>query len=100
MEYRRWHGLLPRPPHLAMVIAGMSGVQVFDGREPQVMQSGDTMTLPAGIDHIITALADGTIVMNVIEGIYRVATDTGLEAIGGIHGGVEHEDGTVTPHGA
>jgi len=87
--------------HLTMVIAGQSAVQIFDGREPQAIVSGNTaMVLPAGVDHVITALEDGTIVLNVIKGAYGVATDTGLEAMRGTHGGVAHEDGTVTPHGA
>ncbi len=87
--------------HLTMVIVGQSGVQIFDGREPLEMTADDApLVLPAGVDHVITALDDGTIVLNAIEGIYRVATDTGLEAMSGQHGGVAHEDGTVTPHGA
>jgi hypothetical protein len=62
----------------------------LSGRPPEI--------LPAGTDHEITAIEDGTIVMNMIAGAYTTTTPAdGPPAQGG---GVELHDGTVVAHEA
>src|SRR5262249_52269677 len=51
--------------HTTVPLFGASEVQIFDGRPAIPMtHENNNLTLPANIDHEITASEDGTIIMN------------------------------------
>ncbi len=70
--------------HTTAVLAGQSKAEIFGFTSPRIMTPADeSWVLPANIDHEITALENGTIVMNMIVG--SVSGD-----------GVDGKDGGVT----
>jgi len=84
--------------HTTMVIAGKTAVDVNGDYIDEMTVVTPVKTLPANIDHEITALEDGTIVLNMIQGSFAAGVygDYGT----GVHGGVLLDDGTVVPHGS
>lgn len=83
---RHQHGV----PHSTSVIRGRSAVDIFDGRETLEMDRHSALeVLPPYIDHEITALEDGTIIVNMMEGAFYSSPDLPKA------GGVLMTDGTV-----
>lgn len=77
--------------HSTSVLEGKTVARIFDDRPDTLMEPhSPLLDLPAGIDHEIEAVHDGTIVVNVIKEGSGAA-----ETIGGMTGGVMLVDGTV-----
>ena len=81
--------------HTTAVAAGQSEVEVYgDSLAPFVMLVGDAAyELPAGIDHEIRALEDGTVVVNIAKGLASNFFHQKDNPSAG--GGILLEDGTV-----
>lgn len=72
-------------PHSTSAIAGRSAVDIFDGRPTAEMtRTTPLLELPPYIDHEITAMEDGTIVVNMISGEYSAAPDLPAALPGGV----------------
>lgn len=82
--------------HTTITFSGYSKTEIYypDRIDATYMVWGsEALTLPANIDHEITALEDGTIVINMIAGNYAASPDAPAR-----QGGVQLVDGTVVPH--
>lgn len=79
--------------HTTMAIAGMAILDISDGFERRSMTPANSyVILPADVDHEITAVMDGTIVLNMIKGDGVATAPAGDVAPSG---GVALHDGTL-----
>jgi len=79
--------------HTTACLAGRSLVSIFDGRPARIMSPADgSIALPGHIDHEVSALEDGTIVMHMMSTIgYPAGYPAAARAADpkdGEHGGV------------